>query len=380
MAMVLGSLLATIGLLLLALRFMRRLPGNGAGGGRLPLRVLQRVSTGPRQGVSLLRVGCRVLVIAQSEGRTAMLTELEGPDLVESLAGDEAPVRVSRRVRARPWGVLKRLALAALLVSAPGRVVRAQGITAPAPVAPAQQAQTPPAAGQLTVNGPTIPSVEFTVGSGDDALHLSGTVGVVVLMGAMTLLPALFMLMTSFTRILIVLHFLRSALGAQTTPPTQLLVAIAILLTGAVMRPVIQQANQDALQPYFAGEITQAEAYGKALTPFREFMMANTRDQDLGVFTELNGVADQVETYDDIPTVTVVSAFVTSELRTAFQMGFVIFLPFIVVDLIVASVLMSMGMFMLPPVMVSLPFKLLLFVLADGWSLVIQNVATSFNF
>jgi flagellar biosynthetic protein FliP len=184
--------------------------------------------------------------------------------------------------------------------------------------------------------------------------------------------------MTSFTRIVIVLHFLRTALGTQNTPPGQLLVALAVLLTGVVMNPVLQRANDDALQPYFNGQLSQVEAYKKAIVPFRQFMLANTRDKDLSLFTELNGAADAA-TVDDIPTVTLMSAFITSELRTSFQMGFVIFLPFIVVDLIVASVLMSMGMFMLPPVMISLPFKLLLFVLADGWTLVVQNLVTSFR-
>ncbi|MDM7914796.1 MAG: flagellar type III secretion system pore protein FliP [Candidatus Eisenbacteria bacterium] len=209
-------------------------------------------------------------------------------------------------------------------------------------------------------------------------LHLSGAVGLVVLIGAMTLLPALFLLMTSFTRILIVLHFLRPALGTQTTPPGQILVALAILLTGVVMNPVLQQAHQAGLKPYLDGRITQQEAFREGVKPFREFMLVNTREKDLAMFSEMSGV-EEVDSVDQIPTVTVVSAFVTSELRAAFQMGFVLFLPFVVVDLIVASVLMSLGMFMLPPMMVSLPFKLLLFVLADGWTLVVRNLVASFH-
>jgi flagellar biosynthetic protein FliP len=184
--------------------------------------------------------------------------------------------------------------------------------------------------------------------------------------------------MTSFTRILIVLHFLRSALGTQSAPPGQLLVALAVLLTGVVMNPVLQQTNREALQPYFSGRITQTEAYQRAVAPFREFMLANTREKDLSLFTELSGV-DGARSEEDVPTLTLVGAFVTSELRTAFQMGFMIYLPFVIVDLIVASVLMSLGMFMLPPMMVSLPFKLLLFVLADGWTLVVQNLVASFR-
>jgi flagellar biosynthetic protein FliP len=185
-------------------------------------------------------------------------------------------------------------------------------------------------------------------------------------------------MMTSFTRIIIVLHFLRSALGTQTAPPNQLLVAVAVLLTGVVMHPTLSQANRDGLQPYFDGRITQSEAYARTLQPFRTFMLDHTREQDLVVFAEMSGVTDVAEPAD-VPLAATVSAFVTSELRTAFQMGFVIFLPFVVVDVIVASVLMSLGMFMLPPPMVSLPFKLLLFVLADGWTLVVQNLVTSFR-
>jgi flagellar biosynthetic protein FliP len=186
------------------------------------------------------------------------------------------------------------------------------------------------------------------------------------------------MLASSFTRIVIVLHFLRSALGTQSTPPTQLLVAISLMLTGLVMQPVIARINAEALQPYLAGHLSQPEAYRAALAPLREFMLANTREQDLNAFAEMAALPDSSQ-IESVPTTTVVSAFVTSELRTAFQMGFVIFLPFIVVDLVVASVLMSMGMFMLPPQMVSLPFKLLLFVLADGWTLVVRNLVASFH-
>jgi len=189
---------------------------------------------------------------------------------------------------------------------------------------------------------------------------------------------AVFLLMTSFTRILIVLHFVRTAIGTQTAPPGQLLVALAVLLTGVVMHPVIERANTDAIQPYLSGQMSQTEAYHKALDPLKHFMIANTREKDIGTFVELTGQQD-ADSIEALPILTVTAAFVTSELRTAFQMGFVIFLPFVVVDLIVASVLMSMGMFMLPPVMISLPFKLMLFVLADGWSLVVQRLVTGFH-
>ncbi len=364
----LASLLFTLGLLLLALHCLRRLSGGPrARGAGVPLQVVRRIATGPKQGVALLRIGGRVLVVSVATDGTRLLTELTGDDLAQAL-GDTAPPSA-----ARPrWPLLARLALVALLALLPLQVRAQTGRP------PAAAVVKPPVVSGPVVSAPLGPKVELTIGQGNDELKLSGAVGIVVFMGAMTLLPAIFLLMTGFTRILIVLHFLRSALGTQSTPPSQLLVALAILLTGVVMNPVLQQANDEALQPYLGGKLTQVEAYQKALVPFRHFMLANTRDKDLAVFTELSGSAD-ANSLDEVPTLTVTSAFVTSELTTAFQMGFRIFLPFIVVDLIVASVLMSMGMFMLPPVMISLPFKLLLFVLADGWTLVAQNLVTSFK-
>ncbi|MEP6571532.1 MAG: flagellar type III secretion system pore protein FliP [Gemmatimonadota bacterium] len=373
-----ASLIFTIGLLLLGLHFLRRLNGRVTGQGRgVPLEIIRRIATGPRHGVALLRVGGRVLVVSIAEDGAKLLTELDGEERAEALSPAPARPAAAAALSARfPW--LARVSLVVALVGLPlvglPSAVHAQGAVGTpkvtAPIAPSLKAPA--------VQGPTAPKIELTIGQGADELKLSGAVGIVVFMGAMTLLPALFLLMTSFTRIVIVLHFLRTALGTQNTPPTQLLVALSVLLTGVVMNPVLQRANDDALQPYFNNQLTQVEAYKKAIVPFRQFMLANTRDKDLSLFTELNGAAD-VATVDDIPTVTLMSAFITSELRTSFQMGFVIFLPFIVVDLIVASVLMSMGMFMLPPVMISLPFKLLLFVLADGWTLVVQNLVTSFR-
>ena len=399
----------TLGLLAVAFRMLRRVQsGLGRAGRGVPLEVLQRAPLGPRQGVALVRVADRVLVVSVAEQGARLLTELTGPALEEALR--PAPASPAEWPRLRlPWmgwpvPLRRILPPAALLLALPlfllppsaaaqGGVPTpgpARGATA-APATPKPQAAAPvplpatapaparsPAAPGPALFGPAPPQVDIRVGEGKQALHLSGTVGLVVLMGVLTLLPALFLLMTSFTRILIVLHFLRSALGTQSAPPGQLLVALAVLLTGVVMNPVLQQTNRDALQPYFNGKIAQAEAYQRAVTPFREFMLANTRERDLALFTELSGT-DGARSVEEVPTLTVVAAFVTSELRTAFQMGFALYLPFVVVDLIVASVLMSLGMFMLPPMMISLPFKLLLFVLADGWTLVVQNLVASFR-
>ena len=370
----LAALLITAGVMLLALKLLGRLQGVAPRGEQSgALQVLDRIATGPRQGVVLLRAADRVLIVGVGDGHT-LLGELDPEASAALLARRDRAA--SSRSDGAPWrAALSRVGLVAALVLLPA-MASAQTVTVPQPAATGRSAAT--AIKAPTVKAPTPPTMDVRVGDGSEQLRLTGAVGVVVLMGALTLLPAIFMLMTGFTRILIVLSFLRSALGTQGAPPTQLLVAIAIILTGVVMQPTLTEANRDALQPYLRGEIGQVQAYEAAIVPMRRFMLANTRDKDLGVFAELSAVPDSVA-MEDLPTATVMSAFVTSELRTAFQMGFIIFLPFLVIDLIVASVLMSMGMFMLPPVLVSLPFKLLLFVLADGWTLVMQNLVASFR-
>ena len=229
------------------------------------------------------------------------------------------------------------------------------------------------------VQGPASPQIDFRIGEGTEQVRLTGTVGLVVFMGALTLLPAMFLLMTSFTRILIVLHFLRSAIGTQTTPPGQLLVALAVLLTGVVMHPIVERANTEAIQPYLDGKLSQADAYKKGLVPMREFMLANTRDQDVGAFAEMSGAADAASV-EELPDRDAGGR--VRHQRAAHRV------PDRLRDLPAVhrhrprsspSVLMSMGMFMLPPAMVSLPFKLLLFVLADGWTLVVRNLLSSFH-
>ncbi len=370
----LAALFVTAGVMILALKLLGRLQGVAPRGEQSgALQILDRVATGPRQGVVLLRAAGRVLIVGVGEGHT-LLGEL-GPEDAEALLARRERSSVARTEGSPFRAALSRFGLMAALVLLPA-MASAQTITVPQPPPAARVGAT--ATKAPTVKAPTPPTMDVRVGDGSEQLRLTGAVGVVVLMGALTLLPAVFMLMTGFTRILIVLSFLRSALGTQGAPPTQLLVAIAIILTGVVMQPTLTEANRDALQPYLRGEIGQVQAYEAAIVPMRRFMLANTRDKDLGVFAELSAVPDSVAV-EDLPTATVMSAFVTSELRTAFQMGFIIFLPFLVIDLIVASVLMSMGMFMLPPVLVSLPFKLLLFVLADGWTLVMQNLVASFR-
>lgn len=406
-----GPLVIAVGLCALAAAILRRWPPHGlTRQGGCTLRVLQRVAIGPRQGIALLQIDDRVLVVALGEQGTRLLTELDGETRARALASP--PAGPSTAVSAATGSVelrfvrdlLQRGARAlgsrtAMLVLAAGMLLHAgahaqsasapgvRRLTPPPVVAPAPAAgitaspSTAPMRSRLAgpvVAPPPLPEVDIRIGEGKDQIRLSGAVGLVVFLGVLTLLPALFLLMTSFTRILIVMHFLRSALGTQTTPPGQLLVALSVLLTGVVMHPVLEQTNQLALQPYFQGQITQAEAYTRALDPFREFMLRNVREQDLVTFARLAHI-EEIDSEQELPTLVVVSAFVISELRIAFQMGFVLYLPFVVVDVIVASVLMSLGMFMLPPIMISMPLKLLLFVLADGWTLIVQNLVASFR-
>jgi len=203
------------------------------------------------------------------------------------------------------------------------------------------------------------------------------TIQVLALMTMLTLLPAALMMMTSFTRIIIVLAILRQALGTAQTPTTQTLIGLALFLTFFIMAPVFNHVYQDSVTPYMDGKINAKEAVVKASGPFRSFMTAQTREGDLKLFLNLSG-QDKVDSVNDVPFTSLVPAFITSELKTAFQIGFLIFIPFLVIDLVVASTLMSMGMMMLSPMIISLPFKIMLFVLVDGWTLIVGTLASSF--
>ncbi|MBS5786956.1 flagellar type III secretion system pore protein FliP [Clostridioides mangenotii] len=199
-----------------------------------------------------------------------------------------------------------------------------------------------------------------------------------IFMTILMFLPSLIFMMTCFVRLVISLSFLKSALGASQAIPSQVLAGLAIVLTIFIMRPVIDDINKNAIQPYKKEEITLEVALNKAEKPIRKFMLNQTRQKDLELFVEQADLKDKKLTRDNIPLSVVLPAFVTSELKTAFQIGFLIYIPFLIIDLVVASVLMSMGMFMLPPAMVSLPFKLLLFVMVDGWNLVIKSLIMGF--
>lgn len=205
----------------------------------------------------------------------------------------------------------------------------------------------------------------------------SVTLQILMLMTVLTLLPALLLTMTSFTRIMIVLSLLRQALGTGSAPSNQVLLGLSLFLTCFVMMPVFEKVNTDAVQPYLEEKIDMPAALSKASEPFRQFMLKQTREADLEMFIRISG-NPELNSADEVPFSLLLPAYVTSELKTAFQIGFLIFLPFLVIDLVVASVLMSMGMMMLSPMVVSLPFKIMLFVLADGWSLIMEMLAASF--
>ena len=473
---VLVALGAVLALMLGTLRVLKRFAPAAVGGrARLPLEVVQRLSLGPKQGVAVVRVGGRVLVLGTGEGGVQPLAELDGADLagvrfgetlraaltqatrvagvllLVAVAGRAGGAQVTARTPARPAAapptatppatpsalpastqnalVQSALAQAALRQVAVQQVTRAAparlGAGAPrgpngtgaavpgVPAAPSPAPPTlpPPAAGFAarppsgtapppptsvvttdTMVAKLAPTMDVRVGGGAGAaqgLRLSGTVGVVVMLGLLTLLPSLVLMMTGFTRILVVLQFLKQALGTQTAPPNQLVAGLALLLTGFVMAPTVAEINRTALQPWLGGQIQQVEMLERGAKPLRAFMLRQTRERDLETFLDLSRARQDAaggdtaaaapRTPDDVPLVVLTSAFVTSELRTAFQLGFALFLPFIVIDVVVSAVLTSMGMMMLPPAMVSLPFKLLLFVLVDGWTLVVQSLVQSFR-
>ncbi|MGU3469620.1 flagellar type III secretion system pore protein FliP [Paenibacillus sp. D51F] len=221
-----------------------------------------------------------------------------------------------------------------------------------------------------------LPGIDINIG-GDSAGGTSA-VSILLMVTVLTVAPSFLILMTSFTRIVIVLGFVRTSLGTQQMPPNQVLIGLALFLTLFIMSPTLSQVNDTALQPYMKGELTQTEALEKAAVPMKKFMFQHTREKDLLLFLNYTK-AEKPKTYQDIPITVLVPAYAISELKTAFQMGFMIFIPFLIIDMVVSSTLMAMGMMMLPPVMISLPFKILLFVLVDGWYLVIKSLLLSFN-
>lgn len=219
----------------------------------------------------------------------------------------------------------------------------------------------------------SLPTINIDFGGQQTGEEAASTIQIVLLLTVLTLAPSIVIMTTCFTRIIIVFSFLRKALGLQSTPPNQVLIGLALFLTFFIMSPVIAEIKTTAYDPFVNGEINQEQAYDTAMEPLRDFMFRQVRSKDLALFVELAG-EEKPDNYRDIPTTALIPAFMISELKTGFEVGFLLFLPFIVLDMVVASALMSLGMMMLPPVMISLPFKVLLFVAVDGWNLIVRSI------
>lgn len=219
----------------------------------------------------------------------------------------------------------------------------------------------------------TLPNIDVNVGTAQTPQEISSTIQVVLMLSILSMAPSILLLMTCFTRIIIIFSFLRKALSLQTTPPNQVIIGLALFLTFFVMAPTFTEVNEKAYKPLRNGEITLEQAYDNAMIPMREFMFKQVRSKDLALFVKL-AEAEAVENLEAVPTKALIPAFIISELRTGFEVGFLLFIPFIVIDMVVASTLMALGMMMLPPVMISLPFKILLFILIDGWNLIVRAI------
>ncbi|WP_457576614.1 flagellar type III secretion system pore protein FliP [Desulfomarina sp.] len=224
----------------------------------------------------------------------------------------------------------------------------------------------------------SLPTITFGVAEAETPAQVSSALQVLFILTILSVAPAILLMTTCFTRIVIVLGFVRQAMGTQNMPPTQIILGLSLFLSFFIMSPTLNAINENALQPYMNEKINQTEALEKAISPMRDFMFSQVREDELALLTDIT-LDSEPYSKDDIPTMTLVPAFMLSELKRAFQMGFMIYIPFLVIDMIVASILMSMGMMMLPPVIISMPFKLLLFVLVDGWSLVVGSLIKSFG-
>jgi flagellar biosynthetic protein FliP len=223
-----------------------------------------------------------------------------------------------------------------------------------------------------------IPTVSLSLDQADDSDRIATVINVMFLLTVLALAPSILVMMTSFVRIVVIFGFLRQAMGTQQTPPNQIIVSLALFMTFFVMMPVWRNVEERAYKPFMANEITQREAFDRAMGPIRDFMFMQTRQTDLALFMRISGESKPFDR-NEVPTLSLIPAFIISELKTAFTIGFLLYMPFLVIDMVVASVLLSMGMMMLPPVMISLPFKLMLFVLVDGWALLSGSVVRSFG-
>lgn len=225
---------------------------------------------------------------------------------------------------------------------------------------------------------PTIPTIDLTLSAPNEPGDLVAILNIVIVLTLLVLAPSLVLMATSFARILIVFSFLRTAMGTQQSPPTQLLVSFALILTMFIMEPVVKEGYEKGVKPYVAKEISYQEAFVRASQPFKDFMIRNTRPKDLALFYRIRGM-ENPQNAQEVPFTIALPAFIISEMKTAFQIGFLLYLPFLVIDMVISSILMAMGMMMLPPTMISLPFKILIFILVDGFNLLTMNLVESFR-
>lgn len=332
------------------------------------LRLVETMPLGGNRYLCLVRFRDRWMLLGVGDGVSLLAETAAGEETAPAPAGRPFAEMLRRLVSHRGQGMMLGLALLAVGGVVLGSVLGCPGVALAQPALPAPGHQ----------DSWPFPRVTVGVEPGGGPGGLTLTVQILLLLTVLSLAPAILIMVTSFTRVVVVLSFLRSALALQQMPPNQVLIGLALFLTVFIMAPVWQTVNRDALQPYLAGEIDQTQALTRAQAPLRDFMLRQTRQADLSLFLRLGG-QPRPERPEDVPMWTLVPAFATSELKTAFQMGFILFVPFLVIDMVVASTLMSMGMLMLPPMMVSLPFKLLLFVLVDGWDLLVRSLVTSFH-
>ncbi len=349
----LGIVLGAILLLRLALQAW----GVGSTTRERRLRVVESCALGPRQRLHVVEADGERMLVGSSEGGLTLLRRLpraEPEPGRDREPTEEAAAGAASRLPAPLRAVLRAggLGLAAAGLAALGH-----------PVAAGAQEALSPATLSLALDGATAPE------------GISSSLEILALFTLVSIAPSILLMATCFTRVVIVLAFLRQAIGIQQLPPSQVLVGLALFTTLFVMAPVGDRIRVDAYEPYVAQEIDAATASQRALTPVRAFMLEHTRESDLDLFLEIAGLTE-VETLEDVPLTTLLPAYMISELRTAFEIGFMIYLPFLVVDLVIASMLISMGMIVLPPIVISLPFKLMLFVLLDGWNLIVGSLVS----
>jgi flagellar biosynthetic protein FliP len=381
------SLGIVLGLFGFAMRALRRFTTVRGDAGALQIQVVRRVALSPRQGLAVVRLGDRAMVVSVGDGGVRHITELTPAEsatlgIERTIVAAQAEPRVASRIFGT-FGLIRTLLVALLPLALMSAQLSAQtpaGQPAASPTASVATQAVARAAGAAlgAQQQQPAPRLNVQLGNGTDSdLRINGTVGTVMFLGLMAMLPTLLLLMTSFTRILIVLHFLKQALGTQTAPPAHLLAALSLILTGFIMAPTLDLVNANAIKPWLAGEIDEGQMLKVGIEPFRAFMLEQLPEDHLANFVEMSG-QELPETPEEVSLSVLITAFATSELRAAFQMGFALFLPFVIIDLVVSAVLTSMGMFMLPPTMVALPCKLLLFVLVDGWSLIVGSLVASF--